>query len=885
MGRMSKKVIGVVAACVLLPTALLAKTNNVTRATLKNNLRVVVIRNPLAPVVSVYLNYLTGGDETPAGFPGMAHAQEHMAFRGCSGMTGDQTAAIFAQLGGDNDADTQQNITQFFETVPAQDIDVALHIGAACMQQVSDSQAEWEQERGAIEQEVARDLSDPTYRMVMRLNNDMFRGTPYEHDPLGTKASFDATTGEMLKKFYTDWYAPNNAILIIAGDVDPQKTLAEVRQLYEGIPQRPTPARPQVKLPPLKPESITLPSDYPYVLTALAFRMPGTDSPDYAAARVLVDVLTSERGDVYGLVPAGKALDASAGLEETYPKASMALVYASVPAGADATAMNRTLHGVVANYAANGVPGELVAAAKRSEIASAEFARNSIPGIANLWSQALAAEKRESPQQDVDAIKKVTAAEVNRVAKQYLSQEIAVTLEPQPSGQPVAAKGFGGAEKLTSEPTKPVVLPDWAREALSRLEVPSWNLHPADMTLPNGVRLIVQTERSTPTVSIVGEIREQPDLEVPAGQEGLSSVLGGMFSYGTTSMDRLTFQKALDDIAADEAGGSQFSLQVQRKHFDRGVQLLADNELHPRFDNTDFNVVRQQTNDIVAGQLKSPGYLAQRATLIGLLPKGDPELRQPTPQHVSALSLTDLRNYYEKAYQPGLTTIVVIGDVTADQARATIEKYFGAWHAHGPKPPTDLPPVPGNQPAAQNVPDPARVQDAVELAEELPMNRFNPDYYPLEVGNHVLGGGFYATRLYRDLREHTGYVYYVANELEARRTRSRFIVKYECEPANVSKARVLVARDLREMQTTEVSPAELRQAKALLLRQIPLAEASESRVANGLLQRAEMGLPLDEPVRAARIYNATTADQIRAAFAKWIRPEDFVQVVRGPAPQ
>ncbi len=405
------------------------------------------------------------------------------------------------------------------------------------------------------------------------------------------------------------------------------------------------------------------------------------------------------------------------------------------------------------------------------------------------------------------------------------------------------------------------------------------------MTLPNGVRLIVQTERSTPTVSIVGEIREQPDLEVPAGQEGLSSVLGGMFSYGTTSMDRLTFQKALDDIAADEAGGSQFSLQVQRKHFDRGVQLLADNELHPRFDNTDFNVVRQQTNDIVAGQLKSPGYLAQRATLIGLLPKGDPELRQPTPQHVSALSLTDLRNYYEKAYQPGLTTIVVIGDVTADQARATIEKYFGAWHAHGPKPPTDLPPVPGNQPAAQNVPDPARVQDAVELAEELPMNRFNPDYYPLEVGNHVLGGGFYATRLYRDLREHTGYVYYVANELEARRTRSRFIVKYECEPANVSKARVLVARDLREMQTTEVSPAELRQAKALLLRQIPLAEASESRVANGLLQRAEMGLPLDEPVRAARIYNATTADQIRAAFAKWIRPEDFVQVVRGPAPQ
>jgi zinc protease len=882
---MRKKIIAVAVGWLLLPSALLAKTNDVTRATLKNGLRVVVIRDPLAPVVSVYVNYLAGGDETPAGFPGMAHAQEHMAFRGCSGITADQTAAIFAQLGGDSDAETQQNITQFFETVPSQDLDVALHVGAACMQQVSDSQAEWEQERGAIEQEVARDLSDPSYRVIMRLNHDMFLGTPYENDSLGTKASFDATTGEMLKKFYADWYAPNNAILVIAGDVDPQKALAEVRQLYGGIPRRPTPEHPQVKLQPLKPESFTLPSDYPYVMTALAFRMPGTDSRDYAAASVLVDVLSSERGDIYGLVPAGKALDAGAGMEETYRKASMALVYASVPAGADAAAMNRTLHSMVASYVAKGVPAELVEAAKRSEIAAAEFTRNSIPGIANLWSQALAAEGRHSPQDDVKAIEKVTVADVNRVAKRYLGQEIAVTLEPQPSGEAVAAKGFGGAEKVTSQPTKPVTLPDWAQSALSRLEIPKWNLQPVDMTLANGLRLIVQTDRSTPTVSVMGEIREQPELEVPAGQEGLSSVLDGMFSYGTTSLDRLAFQKALDDIAAVESGGAQFSLQVLRKDFDRGVQLLADNELHPRFEDADFEVVRQQTKDMVAGELKSPGYLAKRATLISLLPKGDPELRQPTPQGVGALSLIDLRNYYGKAFRPDLTTIVVIGDVTADQARATIEKYFVTWRASEPKPPTDLPPVPRNQPAAQNVPDPTRVQDAVELAEELPMDRFNPDYYPLEVGNHVLGGGFYATRLYRDLREHTGYVYYVANELQARRTRSRFIVKYECEPANVSKARVLVERDLEEMQTTDVSPAELQQAKALLLRQIPLAEASESRVATGLLQRAVMGLPLDEPVRAARIYDSVTPEQIRAAFAKWIRPQDFVQVVRGPEPR
>src|ERR1700681_1288818 len=111
-------------------------SSNITRTTLSNGLRVVIIRNPLAPVVTIEENYLAGGDETPAGFPGMAHAQEHMAFRGCEGITADQTAAMYAELGGLNNADTQQNITQYFSTVPAADLDIALRMDAACMQNI-----------------------------------------------------------------------------------------------------------------------------------------------------------------------------------------------------------------------------------------------------------------------------------------------------------------------------------------------------------------------------------------------------------------------------------------------------------------------------------------------------------------------------------------------------------------------------------------------------------------------------------------------------------------------------------------------------------------------------------------------------------------------------
>jgi zinc protease len=280
----------------------------VTRATLDNGLRVVIVRDPLAPVVTVEQNYIVGGNETPNGFPGMAHAQEHMAFRGCSSVTADQTSAIFAQLGGDGNADTQQNITQYFSTVPAADLDIALRVDADCMRDIQDAQSEWDQEKPAIEQEVARDLSNPTYKFTTRLNEDMFSGTVYSHDPLGTKESFDATTGEMLKDFYKKWYAPNNAILVIAGDVDPSAVLAKVKEYYGSIPKKTLPPRPEVKLNPVKQESFTLESNLPYLLAFVAFRMPGTDSPDFAASQILGDVLSSQRGKFVCNGPAGESL-------------------------------------------------------------------------------------------------------------------------------------------------------------------------------------------------------------------------------------------------------------------------------------------------------------------------------------------------------------------------------------------------------------------------------------------------------------------------------------------------------------------------------------------------------------------------------------------------
>ena len=176
---------------------------DVVCATLKNGLRIIIVRNNLSPVVATMVNYLVGSNEAPEGFPGTAHAQEHMMFRGSPGLSANQLADIIAAMGGMFDADTQQMVTQYFFVVPEEDLDLALHIEAIRMRGVLDSEKLWVQERGAIEQEVAQDLSDPEYVFYTKLLAAMFRGTPYAHDALGTLASFDKTTGPCLRNSMT----------------------------------------------------------------------------------------------------------------------------------------------------------------------------------------------------------------------------------------------------------------------------------------------------------------------------------------------------------------------------------------------------------------------------------------------------------------------------------------------------------------------------------------------------------------------------------------------------------------------------------------------------------------------------------------------------------
>ena len=296
---------------------------------------------------------------------------------------------------------------------------------------------------------------------------------------------------------------------------------------------------------------------------------------------------------------------------------------------------------ILADSVKNGVPAELIEAGRRHEIVDAEFQRNSVSGLAMEWSEALAVEGHNSPDEDIQAISKATVADVGRVASQYLNPDAAITavLTPQSSGKPISSSSFGGKESLAPTQTHPVELPDWAAKALARLAVPESSLRPVVTTLPNGLRADCPAGIGEQHGHGDGPNQKQSRRRNGEGQGGRRAA----FSANSLSMDPPTsigwrFRRRSMTLARKSPPGRASPCRFCPPQFDRAVQLLAENELTPALPEDAFKTVQRRLAAQVAGQLKSPDFLTHMALNSALFPKDDPSLRHATPDTVQSLS-------------------------------------------------------------------------------------------------------------------------------------------------------------------------------------------------------------------------------------------------------
>lgn len=855
---------------------------NVVQSTLGNGLRVVIVRNTIAPVVTVQMNYLAGSNESPPGFPGTAHALEHMMFRGSPGLSGDQINAILTGVGGESNAFTSQTDTRYISTVPAGDLEPMLRLEAIRMRGIDCDERQWGLERGALNQEVAMNNSSSWSPVVEQVYGRLFADTPFSHDALGDSDSYDRTAASLLRRFHRDWYLPNNAVLVIAGDVEPLAVLRLVQELFAGIPARPLPARGAVIFRPLKERKMTVEADVSYGTAMLAYRLPGAGHGDYAAGQVLAGVLG---GVSSGFSPLeereGFLLSGFEGIGAPQSPAAVAMV--SLAAGRELRPAVTRLREIVAGYLRDGIPEDQVEAVKRMMALDAGSEAGSAPQLAEAWSSAVVQEGYQSPAARQQALQRVTVRDVTRVARAWLRDDaaLAVLIPAGDNGSEMTGVKTArrGIESFRPRTFRQVDLPVWAEgvgrlpDAVPRSEAVS------DMRLPNGLRLIVLRQESGGLLTLRGRVANEPRLQVPQGREGVDQLLGMMMKRpSTAAYSRERFQAELDRLGVDMELGTDFSMTARRECFEKGVEMLAGGLIRPLLPRSEFAAVQRRYSELLATRNSEREW--EQAYLRSLYRSGDPELRRATVTTARRITLDDVTGYHAAVTRPDVTTIVIQGELSPENARRIVEQHFGSWQATGERPATDLPPAPDNLPRSLHVPDRASRQVRVTLAHTSRLTRRHPDFYPLLVGMRILSGSS-ASRLYRHVREERGLVYDIDAEFTAGRLRSVFAVNYGADAAGVEAVRRVVEADIADLREHPVSPAEIEQARGLAARQFILMGSSSDGLAALLLDLADEGLPLDQHVRAAREIRTVTPEQVRDAFRRWIRVKGLSRVTFG----
>jgi zinc protease len=852
--------------------------------TLRNGLRVVVVEDRAAPVVQSAVWYGFGSLEETPGKTGLAHALEHMMFRGTPEISGGGLDDITARLGAQMNGETDYDYTQFYFEMPADKLDVALYTEADRMQHAALRAADWAIERNAVLNEIDGDASSPFFNLLSRVRAAAFPGQPAGRTPLGERDDVARATVADIARYYHEWYAPNNATLVVAGDVAHATVFAKAARYFGAIPSKKLPPRLEANPVPAPGQTVEAQFPFPFEIVDLAYAIPGDTQRGEPAISTLSTLLENQRSPFYrALVESNIALAIEANAD-TQLRGGLLHVFIVLNPGHTASEAQAVFQATLDGALQSGFDPDLVVAAKRLTIAERLYSADSIDGIGGLAGYTYGIVGEKIGDED-DRLTALTGADLVATARTYLRRPTVVghltPNESPPRGNSQKNSAAASDDFSKRVPNGPIVEPAWIAKAVSTPTTVRSALSPVEFRLSNGLRVIVQTKSDRPTFVLNGNIASSPGFE-PAAKEGIGRLASSAADYGSAQYPFAQRRKATDEMGAFISTGDAFSAQGMSSDFERIVAIIADGEEHPTFADPWFALERSQLANSLQSESSISGVQIDRAYNRLLLSTGDPTLRQPTPQSVEGMTRDDLLAYSASYWRPDLTTIAVVGNLSPERVRNALESAFGAWKANGARPDPHLMAMPPAASGHQYIGTAAN-QVYIRLGQPA-LSRSNKDYDTFLVLNQILGGsGAFESRLWQELRQKRGLVYSVSSSLETNGDRGDLRVELSASPQRVVEAVEFVRRELSSLQNEPVSPTELQEAKIRLVGNALLEEASSTGQAKQLLDILTNDLPIDYyrtlNERFARI---TPADVQRVARA-YLHPSQLVEVYAGPS--
>ena len=851
--------------------------------TLANGLKVVVVEDRAAPVVQTGVWYRFGSLQETPGKTGLAHALEHMMFRGTSHISSGGLDDIVTRMGAQMNGETNYDYTQFYLEMPVDKLDVALYIESDRMQHLLLREADWRIERGAVLNELEGDAGSPFFDLLKRVRAAAFPNQPAGRVPIGHKADVERATASDIATYYHEWYAPNNATLVVAGDVEHEAVFAQARKYFGTIARRTLPKYVDKRPIPTSGAVVESTLPFPFEVLDLAYAIPGDTEPGEPAISTLATLIENQRGPFYqALVQTNVALAVQAN-SDTQLKGGLLNVFIVLNPGHHGTQAQRIFQDTMDAQFRNGFNPDIVKAAKRLTIAERLFSADSVDGIGDLagYTYGIVGEKVH----DEDArLAALTPATILAAAKTYLSKPTVVGHLLPNAGQPSGSQKSSAAatdDFSKRVPNGPIIEPSWVRAAVRKPTSARSLLMPTAFTLPNGMHVIVEPKTDRKTFTLSGAIAASPAF-APPGQEGIIRLASSVADYGSQSYPFALRHKTTDDLGAFVTTGQNFSARGLASDFDTIVRVIADGEEHPTFAEPWFSLEKDQLANSLQSESSISGVMIDRAYAQLLEAPNDPSLRQATPASVNSISRDDLLAFAKTYWRPDLTTIAIVGDVTPEEVRAVLTTAFAGWHAQGPTPDVHSEPLPTARGGHDYVGTDAN-QVYVRLGQAA-LSRTNKDYDTFLVLNQILGaGGAFESRLWQGLRQKRGLVYSVSSSLSADADRGDFRIELNAPPSHVVEAVNFIRQELHQLQTQPVSQTELTEAKGRLVSDALLAEASADGQVSQLMDIEINHLPLDYyRTLNERFAQITPADVERVA-KMYLHPNRLIQIYAGPS--
>ncbi|WP_231624957.1 pitrilysin family protein [Novosphingobium sp. AAP93] len=879
------------------------------RFTLPNGLTVLVHTDRKAPVVGVSVWYKVGSKNEPRGKTGFAHLFEHLMFNGSENAPEDFFTPLKEVGATDANGTTWFDRTNYYETVPTAALDRALmlesdrmgHLLGAVTQEKLDNQ------RGVVQNEKRQGDNAPFGLIEYEEYETLYpAGNPYHHTTIGSMADLDSASLADVKGWFRDHYGPNNAILVLAGDIDAATAKAKVTKWFGAIPAGPAVQPVSVPVPTLPAPIARTVQDR--VATTRVYRMwaiPGLDNPDYLPLQVgglILGGLASSRLDDALVRGAQTAVSASAHAD-VFAQGGQFIMEADVKPGAAPAKVGAALDAELTRLMTEGPTADELARAATSFAASEIRSLESVGGgggkAATLAEGLLYSGDPANYRKELEAAAKLTPAAVRDALAKWLKRPVfALTVVPGNRTGGGEARG-GDAALPPAAPASAVTAAAVTTADADRSKIPSGGEVPTldfpaieRTSLKNGIKVVFARRSAVPVVSVRVSFDAGYAAD-PKDARGTTSLLLRLMNEGTTSLDSSALARAKETLGASINGvglpdSTAFELNALVPNLAPSLDLLADYVRHPALDPAELERVRAQQLSTIQSERTDPYSLASRTLYPAIYGPAHPYGYAPTgtgeADVVKKLTRADLAAFHARWLRPDRATIYVVGDTRLADVVPLLEKSFGDWPSNRMAPPVKdfSSPIPTPAPRIVLIDRPGSPQSMIVGGEVIAV-KGTDDTVTLRTANDVLGGDF-LSRMNTNLRETKGWSYGVDSAISDRADRLifRIIAPVQTDQTGPS-IRELQGEMTRYLGAKGTTPEETALATQGSARELPGAFETSGAVLEGVAKIETYKRPDNYYATLPARYRAMTPADLDAAARKIIDPSRIVWVVVGDA--